>query len=86
MKNAKRYLVTGNWFDKVTKQPKSGIAEVTSGIGTESKQPYEMANTKNRESIDGTYPVGTFLTATVNISVEDNTADKKAAAITLPKV
>lgn len=68
----KRYLVTGNWHDKVTGKPVSGIAEITGGISKATGKPYEMANTDNRETVDGIYPVGTVLAATVNL-VPDNT-------------
>jgi len=67
----KRYLVTGHWTDKTTGKAVSGIAEVNSGIN-KNGQPYEIANTDSRENpIDGTYPVGTILTATVNLSVQE---------------
>ena len=67
----KRYLVTGNWYDKKTNKPLSGIAEIVSGVGKESGKPYEMAQTDARETAEGTYPVGTVLTANVNFSVQD---------------
>lgn len=66
----KKYLVTGNWVDKETKKPMSGIAEISSGIN-KSGQPYEIVNTDSRENpIEGTYPVGTILTATVKLDVQ----------------
>lgn len=66
----KRYLVTGNWIDKESGKPKSGIAEVTSGVSKNGH--YEMVNTDSREKpIDGTYPVGTILTANVELAVQE---------------
>ena len=45
----KRYLVTGNWTDKQTGTPVSGIAEISSGIN-KSGQTYEILNTDSRET------------------------------------
>lgn len=45
----KRYLVTGNWTDKQTGSPVSGIAEISSGINKVG-QPYEILNTDSREA------------------------------------
>ena len=68
----KRYLVTGSWTDKTSGKPVSGIVEISGGIN-KNGQPYEIANTDSREEpIDGTYPVGTILTATVKLSVQEN--------------
>lgn len=66
----KRYLVTGNWHDKTTGKPMSGIAEISSGKN-KAGQPYEFLNTDSREApIEGTFPVGTILVATVNFAQE----------------
>lgn len=66
----KRYLVTGSWIDKTTRKPVSGIAEVSKGI-SKNGQPYEVTNTDSREApIEGTYPVGTILVATVSLAQE----------------
>lgn len=66
----KKYLVLGNWIDKNTNRPMSGIAEITKGIN-KNGQPYEIANTDSREApIEGSYPVGTILTANVQITPE----------------
>ena len=68
----KRYLVTGNWIDKNTGKPLSGIAEISGGIN-KSGLPYEIADTGSREApIDGTYPIGTVLMANVNLAVQEN--------------
>lgn len=62
----KKYLVTGNWTDKTTGKPVTGIVEVNEGINKNGR-PYAMANTDSREfPIDGTYPVGTILIAEMN--------------------
>lgn len=74
----KRYLVTGNWTDKQTGSPVSGIAEISSGVN-KAGQPYEILNTDSRENpINGTYPVGTILTATVSLTTEKSPAAKAA--------
>lgn len=63
----KRYLVTGTWTDKTTGKPVSGISEISSGQN-KSGQPYEIVNTDSREKpISGSYPVGTILTADINL-------------------
>lgn len=72
----KRYLVTGTWTDKQTGTPMSGISEISSGVN-KAGQPYEILNTDSRENpIDGTYPVGTILTATVSLTTEKSPAAK----------
>lgn len=66
----KRYLVTGSWNDKTTGKPMSGIAEISSGVNKVG-QPYEFLNTDSREApIEGTYPVGTILVATISLAQE----------------
>ncbi len=66
----KRYVVTGSWIDKTTGKPMSGIAEITKGVNKQG-QPYEILNTDSREApIEGTYAVGTILTANVQIVPE----------------
>ena len=66
----KRYLITGNWLDKATNKQVSGISEITKGV-IKAGQPYEILNTDSREApIEGTYPVGTILVATVSLAQE----------------
>ena len=66
----KRFLIIGNWVDKTTGKPMSGIAEISSGVN-KAGQPYEFLNTDSREApIEGTYPVGTILEATVSFAQE----------------
>ena len=60
MKKSKKYLVVGTWVDKSTNQPKSNLAEISSGINKDGK-PYEIANTESREQIDEKHAVGTIL-------------------------
>ena len=75
----KRYLVIGNWIDKTTDKPMSGIAEVTGGVGKNGKN-YELANVENREKpIEGYYPVGTILTAAMNLVVQDSKTTTSSA-------
>jgi hypothetical protein len=66
----KKYLVIGNWTDKTTSKPVSGIAEITDGIN-KNGQFYAITNTEDREEpVDGTYPIGTILVADVSLSVQ----------------
>lgn len=66
----KVFLVIGNWINKTTGKPMSGIAEITKGVNKQG-QPYEIVNTDSREApIEGTYAVGTILTANVQIVPE----------------
>ena len=68
----KKYLVVGNWTDKTTGKPVSGIAEISEGIN-KNGNPYQIVNTDSREApIAGTHPVGTILIAVVNLSVQEN--------------
>lgn len=66
-----KYLVTGSWIDKTTGKPVTGIAKIGSGIN-KNGLPYEIADTEKRETIEGTYPVGTILTATTNFAVQEH--------------
>lgn len=78
----KKYLVVGSWIDKASGKPASRIAEINSGIN-KNGQPYEIADTDSREIVDGTYPVGTILTATMNLTVQtqpENQRNLKFAA------
>lgn len=69
----KRYLVTGNWWDKKKNTPVSGIAEINGGINGNGKS-WETTDTESyNEPIDGTYPVGTILTATVTLNLQSDT-------------
>ena len=72
----KKFLVTGCWIDKVTGKPLSKIAEISSGLN-KNGQPYEMANTESRDTVDGTYPVGTILTAAMTFSVPEHHEDQR---------
>ena len=65
----KKYLVTGFWTDKKSGKPVSGIVEIAEGLNA-SGQPYQLA-TDGRESIDGSYPVGTILGGTLNLTIQE---------------
>ena len=54
----------------------SRLAEISSGISKQS-QPYEIADTESREMVEGTYPVGTILTATMNLTVQEHPEAQK---------
>ena len=68
----KRYLVTGNWIDKVTGKPVSGMVEISKGVN-KNGQAYEIANTDQRETTEGTYSVGTILNASISITQDKAT-------------
>lgn len=74
----KKYLVVGSWIDKANGKPVSRIAEINSGIN-KNGQPYEIANTESRETIEGTYPVGTILTATMNLTVQTQPENQRSS-------
>lgn len=76
----KRYLVTGNWNDKTTNRPMSGIVEITRGIN-KNGQPYEIADTNSRETLEGTYAVGTILTANMQIVPESASASNDKTSL-----
>lgn len=66
----KRYLAIGSWTDKATGKPVTRLAEISSGVN-KSGNPYELIDTERRETVDGTYPIGTILTASLNLSVQN---------------
>lgn len=76
----KKYLVVGTWSDKVSGMPVSRIAEINSGIN-KNGQPYEIADTDSRETVDGTYPVGTILAATMNLTVQTQPENQRSLKI-----
>lgn len=80
----KKYLVVGTWSDKVSGMPVSRIAEINSGIN-KNGQPYEIANTDSRETVDGSYPVGTILTATMNLTVQAQPENQRSLKIATSK-
>ena len=62
----KKFVVLGTYTDKKTKKKVSTIAEISSGVNAEGNN-YQIANTDRRERpIDGNYPVGTILSATIS--------------------
>lgn len=73
----KKYLAIGSWTDKMTGKPVTRLAEISSGVN-KSGQPYELADTDSRETIEGTYPVGTILSATMNLTVQEAQADPRS--------
>lgn len=80
----KKYLVVGSWIDKVSGMPVSRIAEINSGIN-KNGQPYEIADTDSRETVDGTYPVGTILAATMNLTVQTQPENQRSLKIATSK-
>ena len=72
----KRYLIIGTWHDKKNGKPFSSVAEITKGINKDGKA-YEIASTDRREApLEGTYPVGTVLSAQVSFSNEITNSNK----------
>ena len=69
----KKYLVIGSWTDKTTGNPVTRLAVVSRGVN-KNGQPYELADTDSRETIEGAYPVGTILSATMNLTVQESQA------------
>lgn len=67
-KMEKKYLVIGSWTDRASGQPVTRLAEISCGLN-KNGQPYELADTESRETIEGTYPIGTILTATMKFTV-----------------
>lgn len=65
-----KHLVISSWIDKATGNPMTSIAKIGSGIN-KNGLPYEIADTEKRETIEGTYPVGTILKATTNFAVQE---------------
>lgn len=72
----KRYLVIGSWIDKTNGKPVTRLAEINSGLN-KNGDPYELADTEGRDTIDGTYPVGTILTATMNLTVQEHPEEQR---------
>lgn len=72
----KKYLSIGLWTDKTTGKPVTRLAEISSGLN-KNGQPYELVDTESRETIEGTYPVGTILTATMNLTVQEHPEDQR---------
>lgn len=73
----KKFLAIGSWIDKASGKPVTRLAEISSGMNKQG-QPYELADTDTREVVDGTYPVGTILTATMTFSVSEHREDSKS--------
>lgn len=80
----KKYLAVGAWFDKASGKPVTRLAEVSAGIN-KNGQPYEIADTESRETVEGTYPVGTILTATVNLTVQAQPDNRHSLKIATSK-
>lgn len=73
----KKYLAIGSWTDKMTGKPVTRLAEISSGVN-KNGQPYELTDTDSRETVEGVYPVGTILSATMNLTVQEAQADPRS--------
>ena len=72
----KRYLIIGTWHDKKNGKPFSSVAEITKGLNKDGKA-YEIASTDRREALlEGTWPVGTIISAQLNFSTEITNSNK----------
>lgn len=80
----KKFLVVGSWVDKASGQNVTRIAEINSGIN-KNGQPYEIADTDSRETVDGTYPVGTILTATMSLTIQTQPENQRSLKIATSK-
>ena len=63
------FVVLSTWIDKVSKQPKTSIAEVNSGTNKEG-YAYQITSTDKTMMIDGTFKVGTIITGTMTLNTE----------------
>lgn len=77
----KQLMITGNWIDKNSHKAVSCAAEIVSGVNRNGNH-YELINTDRREIIEGTYPVGTILTAKVQL-VPETTVQESTGKSTL---
>ena len=73
MNKQKKYIAVGNWYNKETGQPLTSIAEISEGIGKTNGKPYQITSTDSTETIDGTFPVGTILEATITLNTSTAT-------------
>lgn len=80
----KKYLVIGNWVDKATGKQVSRIGEISSGLN-KNNQPFEMVNTDTYETVEGTYPVGTVLTASFDFTVQERPESTRGLKLGNPK-
>lgn len=68
MNKHKKFLALSNWYDKATGLPQTSIGEISEGIGKKNEKPYQITETTSTEVIDGTYPVGTIIEATMTLN------------------
>ena len=73
----KRFVSVGSWIDKVSGKAVTRLAEISSGLN-KNGQPYELADTESRETVEGTYPVGTILAAQMTFSISEHQEDSKS--------
>ena len=72
----KRYIVIGSWIDKASGTPVSRIAKISAGVN-KGGHPYEIVDTEVWEMVEGTYPVGTILTATMTFTAPEHQEDQR---------
>lgn len=76
----KRYLAIGSWTDKATGRPVTRLAEISSGVN-KSGHSYELIDTDRRETVEGTYPIGTILMANMSLSVQNQSDGQRSLKI-----
>lgn len=64
----KEYVVMGTYVDKQTGNPVSSIAQISSGT-SKAGTFYEIADVQSRETVNGTYRVGTRLMGSMTLTV-----------------
>lgn len=75
MNMEKKYLVIACFADKKNGERVASIVPVSQGISSKSGANYEIANTDQRETIPGSYAVGTVLSANMSFAVETISGD-----------
>jgi len=72
----KKFLVTSYYRCKKTGVMVSGVAEVNEGISKDGN-PYGIT-TATMQTVEGQYPLGTILTAEMNLSIETPAQTQRA--------
>jgi hypothetical protein len=67
----RRYLAVGNWVDKETGVVKSSLAEISEGIGKETKTQYQLMKDGRdfRVIIEDYIPLGTIVSTTMAFDI-----------------
>lgn len=71
----KKFLVIASFIDKRSGERVSSIVPVNNGVSSKNGANYEIADTDRRETIPGSYAVGTLLSANMSFAVESTSGD-----------